>query len=185
MARASYVLESGSAWPLGANWDGLGVNFALFSAHATRVELCLFDSRGRREIARVDLPAYTDEVWHGYLPNARPRPVYGYRVHGPYEPEAGHRFNPHKLLLDPYAKKLVGAVRWGRATRSVSRRPSGSKKQSSTVVACAENSAKLTPFPSQLAPSGNGDSSVILYMLGVILGGGCGLTGAAWENPAA
>jgi isoamylase len=145
MPRASYVLESGSAWPLGANWDGLGVNFALFSAHATRVELCLFDSRGRREIARVDLPAYTDEVWHGYLPNARPGLVYGYRVHGPYEPEAGHRFNPHKLLLDPYAKKLVGAVRWGdalfgyrvgspRADLSMDRRDSAAAMPKAVVV---------------------------------------------------
>ena len=145
MPRASYVLEAGSAWPLGSNWDGLGVNFALYSAHATRVELCLFDSRGRREIARVDLPAYTDEVWHGYLPNARPGLVYGYRVHGPYEPEAGHRFNPHKLLLDPYAKKLVGAVRWGdalfgyrvgsaRADLSMDRRDSAAAMPKAVVV---------------------------------------------------
>src|SRR3982750_4158762 len=115
MARASYVLESGSAWPLGANWDGLGVNFALFSAHATRVELCLFDSRGRREMERIALPEYTDEIWHGYLPDARPGTVYGYRVHGPYEPTAGHRFNPSKLLLDPYAKAVIGHLEWNPA----------------------------------------------------------------------
>jgi glycogen operon protein len=108
-------LQAGSPNPLGANWDGLGVNFAVFSAHATRVELCLFDPAGRRETARFDLPDCTDEVFHGYLPEARPGLLYGYRVHGPYEPEAGHRFNPHKLLLDPYAKKLFGQVHWSDA----------------------------------------------------------------------
>lgn len=101
---------AGKPNPLGATWDGLGVNFAVFSAHATRVELCLFDSTGRREIAKLDLPECTDEIFHGYLPEAKPGQLYGYRVHGPYAPEAGHRFNPHKLLLDPYAKKLFGHV---------------------------------------------------------------------------
>ncbi|MGA9422258.1 MAG: glycogen debranching protein GlgX [Rhodanobacteraceae bacterium] len=105
-------LEPGSPHPLGANWDGLGVNFALFSAHATRVELCLFDHRSRREIQRIDLPGFTDQVWHGYLRDGQPGLAYGYRVHGPYEPAAGHRFNPHKLLLDPYARQLAGKVRW-------------------------------------------------------------------------
>ena len=77
-------VQEGQPFPLGATWDGLGVNFALFSAHATKVELCLFDDRGEREIERIELPEYTDEVWHGYLPEARPGTVYGYRVHGPY-----------------------------------------------------------------------------------------------------
>ncbi len=104
-------LLPGSSYPLGATWDGLGTNFAVFSAHATRVELCLFDPSGRRQIARFDLPECTDEVWHGYLPNARAGLAYGYRVHGPYEPQAGHRFNPHKLLLDPYARRLTGEMR--------------------------------------------------------------------------
>ena len=102
----------GKPYPLGATWDGFGVNFALFSANATKVELCLFDARGERELERIVLPEYTDEVWHGYLPDARPGTVYGYRVHGPYEPEQGHRFNPNKLLLDPYAKALVGELKW-------------------------------------------------------------------------
>jgi len=97
---------------LGATWDGLGVNFAVFSANATRVEVCLFDNDGNTELERFDLPEYTDEVWHGYLPDARPGTVYGFRAHGPYEPEAGHRFNPNKLLLDPYAKQLVGTLQW-------------------------------------------------------------------------
>jgi len=97
---------------MGATWDGLGVNFAIFSAHATKVELCLFDVDGQREIERIELPEFTDEIWHGYLPDARPGTTYGYRVHGPYEPTAGHRFNPNKLLLDPYAKQIVGDLKW-------------------------------------------------------------------------
>jgi isoamylase len=102
----------GLPYPLGATWDGKGVNFALFSAHAEKVELCLFDRGGQYEQARIVLPEYTDEVWHCYLPEARPDQLYGYRVHGPYDPAAGHRFNPNKLLIDPYAKALVGQVRW-------------------------------------------------------------------------
>ena len=112
-ARTDVPLSEGQPFPLGATWDGLGVNFAIFSAHATKVELCLFDETGETEVARVALPEYTDEVWHGYLPEARPGTVYGYRVHGPYEPAAGHRFNPNKLLIDPYAKQLVGKLTWG------------------------------------------------------------------------
>ena len=108
-------LREGLPFPLGATWDGLGVNFALFSSYATKVELCLFDNDGRRELERVELPEYTDEVWHGYLPDARPGTVYGYRVYGPYEPMAGHRFNPNKLLLDPYAEMLVGQLCWSDA----------------------------------------------------------------------
>jgi isoamylase len=102
----------GSSYPLGATWDGMGVNFALFSAHAEKVELCVFDPTGAHEIARVRLPEYTDEIWHGYLPDARPNMLYGYRVYGPYEPQNGHRFNPNKLLLDPYAKAFHGSIRW-------------------------------------------------------------------------
>ncbi|MBV9103935.1 MAG: glycogen debranching protein GlgX [Candidatus Eremiobacteraeota bacterium] len=105
----------GRPYPLGATWDGKGVNFALFSANAERVELCLFDARGRRELRRIALPEYTDEIWHGYLPDARPGLLYGYRVYGPYDPARGHRFNHHKLLLDPYAKQLAGVLRWNDA----------------------------------------------------------------------
>ncbi len=108
-------LREGSPFPSGATWTGLGVNFALFSAHATKVELCLFDEQGQRELERIDLPEFTDEVWHGFLPDARPGSIYGYRVHGPYEPETGHRFNPNKLLLDPYAKAVVGNLDWNPA----------------------------------------------------------------------
>ena len=105
-------VRAGSPYPLGATWDGSGVNFALFSANATKVELCLFGQDGRKETTRLVLPELTDEVWHGYLPDARPGLVYGYRVHGPYDPDKGHRFNPRKLLLDPYARELVGRFQW-------------------------------------------------------------------------
>ena len=97
------MIEAGRPWPLGAHWTGAGVNFALFSAHAEAVELCLYDETGAEETARLPLRARTDQVWHGFLPGAAPGLRYGYRVHGPYDPARGHRFNPHKLLLDPYA----------------------------------------------------------------------------------
>lgn len=113
--RSHSRVTEGRPFPLGATWDGLGVNFALFSAHATRVELCLFDATGKRELERIELPEYSDEIWHGYLPDAHPGQIYGYRVHGPFEPDAGHRFNPNKLLIDPYARQLVGQLRWSEA----------------------------------------------------------------------
>ena len=105
----------GAPYPLGASWDGNGVNFALFSEHATRVELCLFDRTGVEEIRRIALHERTDQVWHCYLPDARPGLLYGYRVYGPYDPKAGHRFNPHKVLVDPYAKGLVWGFEWNDA----------------------------------------------------------------------
>lgn len=108
-------LSEGSPVRLGATWDGRGTNFALFSAHAEKVELCLFDQQGRREIDRVALPERTEEVWHGYLADVTPGQLYGYRVYGPYEPEKGHRFNAHKLLIDPYAKRLAGRLVWSDA----------------------------------------------------------------------
>jgi isoamylase len=105
-------LLPGSPHPRGATWDGLGANFAVFSAHASRVDLCVFDPAGRREIARLPLPECTDEVFHGYLPEARPGLLYGYRAYGPYRPEQGHRFNHHKLLIDPYARGLARDLSW-------------------------------------------------------------------------
>ena len=114
MATQQFKVLPGRPYPLGATFDGGGTNFAIFSAHAERVELCLFSSRGR-EIERIDLPSYGDEVWHGYLPDVMPGQLYGYRVHGPYAPEQGHRFNPAKLLLDPYAKQIVKGFRWSDA----------------------------------------------------------------------
>ena len=105
----------GSPFPRGATWDGEGVNFAAFSAHADKVELCVFDPSGRRELQRIELRERTNDIWHCYLPEARPGLLYGYRVHGPYKPEHGHRFNPHKLLIEPYAKHLEGPLRWSDA----------------------------------------------------------------------
>ncbi len=101
--------------PRGATWDGEGVNFALFSENAERVELCIFDEAGRRQLQRIPLSETTDQVWHCYLPEARPGMLYGYRVYGRYRPDEGSRFNPHKLLLDPYAKQIVGSFRWSDA----------------------------------------------------------------------
>ena len=109
---SGYVVEQGQAFPLGASRDGRGVNFALFSAHATKVELCLFSEDGKTELQRLVLPEFTNEVWHGYVPDLRPSQRYGFRVHGPYDPENGHRFNPNKLLLDPYAYAHIGEVVW-------------------------------------------------------------------------
>ncbi len=107
------TLWRGRAYPLGATWDGGGVNFAVFSKHAERVELCLFDPKGRREVERIALVDRTDFVWHGYLPDARPGLFYGYRVHGPHDAERGHRFDPSRVLLDPYARLVKGKVSAG------------------------------------------------------------------------
>jgi len=107
-SRHRKKLLPGNSVPLGAVFDGEGVNFAIFSAHAERVELCLFTQDGMQEIARLDLPERRNQIWNGYLPGAGPGTVYAYRVHGPYQPQAGHRFNAHKLLLDPYCRQLMG-----------------------------------------------------------------------------
>ena len=108
-------LTAGRPHPLGATWDGRGTNFALFSANARKVELCLFDRQGRREVERVVLPERTEDVWHGYLNDVVPGQLYGYRVYGPYDPERGLRFNAHKLLIDPYAKWIAGRLVWSDA----------------------------------------------------------------------
>jgi isoamylase len=105
-AAARSSVGRGRPYPLGPTWDGVGVNFALYSEHAERVELCLFDPGGRRELERIELAEHTGHVWHVYLPQARPGQRYGYRVHGPHAPEQGHRFNPHRVLLDPYARLI-------------------------------------------------------------------------------
>jgi glycogen operon protein len=102
----------GQPYPLGASWDGEGVNFALFSEHADKVDLCLFDHGHDEQVQSVAMPEKTDQVWHCYLPDARPGQRYGYRVHGPWEPRDGHRFNPRKLLLDPYAKSIEAWIGW-------------------------------------------------------------------------
>jgi glycogen operon protein len=107
-------IRPGRPYPLGATWDGLGVNFAIFSEHATKVELCLFDSAAAHtESVRLELPEQTDQIWHGYLPGLLPGQLYGYRVHGPYDPAKGQRFNANKVLLDPYAKAIGRTLQWG------------------------------------------------------------------------
>jgi glycogen operon protein len=106
-------LKPGNPYPLGATWDGLGVNFALFSENATKVELCLFDSAdAANESQRIELREKTDMVWHAYLDGLRPGQLYAYRVYGPFEPKNGHRFNHNKVVLDPYAKAVGRKVRW-------------------------------------------------------------------------
>ncbi len=111
-SKSSYKISEGIPLPRGAAWDGRGTNFALFSEHATRVDLCLFDSAGKREIERIALPEYTNQVWHGYVEGVMPGTPYGYRVHGPYDPRNGLRFNANKLLLDPYAAAHIGKLKW-------------------------------------------------------------------------
>src|SRR4029450_4355970 len=116
--RNSYPLTAvwpGRPYPLGATWDGQGVNFAIFSKHAEKAELCLFDDKGRHERQRIPLRERTNDVWHCYLPEARPGMSYGYRMHGRYKPDEGHRPTPPKRVLDPYAKDLMGELRWSDA----------------------------------------------------------------------
>ena len=112
---SQFEMSAGYSHSLGATWDGAGVNFALFSAHAERVELCIYDTAGKWERERITLPECTDQVWHGYVAGVLPGDCYGYRVYGPYEPSQGHRFNPNKLLVDPYAKRLKGSLKWSDA----------------------------------------------------------------------
>jgi glycogen operon protein len=115
LANLITAVWPGAPYPRGATWDGQGVNFSIFSSNAERVELCLFDPSGRHELQRIELRERTDEIWHCYLPEARPGLLYGYRVHGPYRPEQGLRFNPNKLLVEPYARHLSGALKWSDA----------------------------------------------------------------------
>ena len=157
-------VQAGRPSPLGATPDGGGVNFAVFSAHATAVDVCLFDRSGRRELARHRLPECTDEVWHGYVPRLGVGDVYGLRVEGPYDPEQGHRFNPNKLLLDPYARQLVGPLRWTdalygyrvsspRADLSFDRRDSAPAMPKARIVEAitpAATAASRIPWPSSV-----------------------------------
>ncbi len=155
----------GDPYPLGAVWDGEGVNFALFSEHAQRVDLCLYDSSGRNELQTIQLPERTDQVWHGYLPEVQPGQLYGYRVFGPYDPASGHRFNPKKLLIDPYAKHIRGTLRWSdahfgyrighqKADLSMDRRDNGRSMPKSMVVDPAfswgDDSPPRTPWQDTL-----------------------------------
>lgn len=112
MPNKSREVTVGDYRQLGATMSEDGVNFAIFSAHAERIELCLFSDDGSKELERIELPEYTNEVWHGFVPGLKHGTLYGYRVHGKYEPENGHRFNPNKLLVDPYAREIVGEIEW-------------------------------------------------------------------------
>lgn len=112
---SNYKSQPGKSYPLGATYDGKGVNFALFSANAEKVELCLFDASGSQELERFAINENDNSIWHIYVPGLEPGQVYGYRVYGPYKPQEGHRFNPNKLLIDPYGKKLVGKLIWHKA----------------------------------------------------------------------
>src|ERR1700744_5821665 len=114
-SRPIRAVWPGQPYPRGATWDGEGVNFSLFSTGAEKVELCIFDPSGRHEVQRINVRERTDEIWHCYLPEARPGLLYGYRVHGPYDPARGHRFNANKLLIEPYAKHLQGNLVWSDA----------------------------------------------------------------------
>ena len=110
--KSAPLLTTGRSWPLGASADAQGVNFAVFSAHATAMELCLYSDDGATELTRLPLPARSGDVWHGHLSGAAAGLVYGLRAHGPWQPQQGHRFNPRKLLLDPYARETVGRFEW-------------------------------------------------------------------------
>ncbi|MGZ4956632.1 MAG: glycogen debranching protein GlgX [Methylobacter sp.] len=115
MTKPITAVWPGRPYPRGAHWDGEGVNFAIFSEHAEKIELCLFDAKGKNEVQRIELKDCSDMVWHCYLPEARPGLLYGFRVYGPYRPQEGHRFNPHKLLIEPYAKDILGTPLWSDA----------------------------------------------------------------------
>jgi glycogen debranching enzyme GlgX len=112
VAAAASTITEGRPWPIGAHADATGVNVAVFSADATAIEVCVFDATGTAEVARLRLPGRTGDVWHGHLFDAKPGLVYGLRAHGPWRPDRGHRFNPTKLLLDPYAREIVGGFDW-------------------------------------------------------------------------
>jgi isoamylase len=143
-ARATPAMTAGRPMPMGASWTGDGVNFALFSANADAVHLCLFDVSGRRELARIPLPARTGDVWHGFLPGVGPGLVYGYRVHGRYAPRQGHRFNKHKLLLDPHARGLVGELRYGSEIYGFSRGAAEAWRQDISDSASSVPKARVT-----------------------------------------
>ena len=157
----------GKSTPLGAHWDGAGVNFALYAEHATAVELCLFEGPdGAQETQRLVLPERTDFVWHGYVPELRPGQLYGYRVHGPYAPGQGHRFNPAKLLIDPYARAIAGAVRWhdaqlGYAILQPDGRPAPSTVDSAPFVPKCIVASDAFPWGDDRAPRTPLDHTVI------------------------
>ena len=134
----------GSPYPLGATWDGMGTNFSIFSEVANRVQLCLFDEEGKE--TQIDLPEVTAFIWHGYLPNVGPGQRYGYRVHGPWDPQNGHRCNPAKLLLDPYGKAMVGGVQWNEAVFPYHFNDPENSKNDMDSAAFMPKSAVINPY---------------------------------------
>jgi len=175
------MMHDGRCWPLGASSDEHGVNFAIFSANATAVELCVFDNDGNKELSRHLLPRKTNNVWHGYLPDARPGLVYGYRVHGPYEPLNGHRFNANKILIDPYTRELRGALVWHDANYgfirghvdadlSFDKRDSAPYVPKSVVTVPDENEAPHAPHRQSKTPGQRPSLSEKLIMEGHVKG---------------
>ncbi|MBN9545742.1 MAG: glycogen debranching protein GlgX [Alphaproteobacteria bacterium] len=154
---------------MGSTADKRGVNFALFSAYALKVELCLFDTSGAREIARLCLPERTGDIWHGYLPGAGPGLLYGYRVHGRYEPHQGHRFNPNKLLIDPYARSLDRSFRWDNSHCGYKVGDGDQDFSFDTVDngPIAQKCRVTSPRPSARATSGSRNSPSLIYELHV------------------
>ena len=110
--ESALTISPGMPWPMGAHCDDAGVNIAVFSVYGQAIDLCIFDSTGTQEVARLRLPARTGDVWHGHVGGLAAGSIYGLRVHGPWRPDKGHKFNPTKLLLDPYAREVVGQFDW-------------------------------------------------------------------------
>lgn len=135
-----YSTKNGYDYPLGSTHSTDGVNFALFSAHAKKIELCLFDITGEIEVSRIPLTCRTDQVWHVFVDDLAPGALYGYRVHGPYEPQRGHRFNPHKLSLDPYSKQFHGTFRWANVAYGYDK-----DNPAEDLVIDTEDNAKVMP----------------------------------------
>jgi glycogen operon protein len=167
----SSLLRAGSPHPLGATWDGRGVNFAIFSEHAQRIDLCLFDRAGQRETQRLTLGERSGDAWHGYVADLAPGQLYGYRVHGPYDPANGHRFNPNKLLVDPYARALHGHIvphetHFGYRVGDASADLSFDERDNAAYMP----KCRITPRASQAAPAsplGTPWSRTIIYELHV------------------
>jgi pullulanase/glycogen debranching enzyme len=139
-------IEEGLPNPLGTTWDGSGTSLALFSANAIKVVVCVFDTFDCKETSRTEIPEYTDQIFHGFLPDVGPSTFYGFRVYGPYDPEQGHRFNPNKLLLDPHARAYAGQLKWDprrlRIQLGIMRRPNVRRARQRAVRAKVRGSAR-------------------------------------------
>ncbi len=160
-------IEAGQPHRLGAHFDGDGTNFALFSEHGHEVTLCLFSEDGQREERRVVLPERSGPVWHGYLPGVRPGTLYGYRVEGPYAPERGHRFNPHKLLIDPYTRELFGAISDHPATLGYNETAPDADLSFDDTDSAPHTAKSVVPdpasYPFDASPLGSGWDDTLIY----------------------